>query len=139
MRQINGKASILIGLILMSGCGDSSTGPDEALIGRWGGGGIELIATERNVFVSAPCGAQLTGRGPIIPYQGQRFIISLDLTRPQGSGPNSQSTGAYALSGVISGDKINAELTAITIGGTFTQAYQLTRNAPQGGGPLECG
>jgi hypothetical protein len=119
-------------------CDNSSTAPKGALIGQWGGQGIELVATTNAIILNAECAAHFSGQGPIIPYEGNRFILSLDLDRPKGSGPNSQSTAAYALSGTISGELITVKLTAITIGGTFAHDYQLIRGAPQGSTQLEC-
>jgi hypothetical protein len=123
--------SLILAALAVVGCKNPSTAPENALIGQWGGGGVELIANARDVQVAAPCFAHLTARGPIIPYQGNRFILSLEMNRAE-SGPSSQSTGAHALSGTIAGDRITVELTSITIGGNFKNTYELVRDEPQG-------
>ena len=118
--------------LALAACDNPSTAPADALIGRWGGGGFELVANDRDVQVAAPCSVRLTARGPIIPYQGTRFIVSLERDRTGQLGLNAQSTGAHAISGTIAGDRITVELNSITIGGNSKRTFELVRGAPKG-------
>jgi hypothetical protein len=122
----------LLAVAVLAACADSTTTPSNALIGQWGGQGVELSIDAQNVILAAPCNSHFTGRGPIIPYQGSRFIVSLTRDSDGQVGQNNQSTSAHAVSGVTNGDQLTIQFTSITIGGNFLQSYTLMRNAPKG-------
>ena len=122
----------LVLALAVLGCGDSPTVPTNALTGQWGGQGIQLTIDAQSVSVVGPCAGSFSGRGPIIPYQGSRFIVSVARDSDGQTGLNNQSTSAHAVSGVINGDQLTIDFTSITIGGNSTRSYTLMRNAPRG-------
>jgi hypothetical protein len=106
-------------------CDNSVTVPDGALIGRWAGQGAELVLDGKTVRAEVLCGGKYQADGPIIPYQEKKFVLGVESTNPpiyRGS--------SVTLSGTIEGETIALEVTYISLAGSSTKFYTITRDAP---------
>ena len=107
-------------LSLFAACDDGPTTPAGAVTGLYGGRRLELISTGRSVRLQFVCAFALV-RSSIVPDSDGRFALP---ETPLGG--NSAST--VALSGRISGDRIDATVRILGQFGTWLEDYTLTRD-----------
>lgn len=111
---------VVVALSLLAACNDGPTIPAGAITGVFGGRHLEMISTGRSVRLNFICFSSSV-RSSIVPDDDGRF----DLPEMSIAG---SSPATVALSGHISGDRIDATVRTTGQFGTLIQDYTLMRD-----------
>jgi hypothetical protein len=119
-------AAVVASFALVVSCKGELVAPPNAVLGRFGGHGVELVATANAVRVQWVCNFAQFSR-PLVPATDGAFALSPTLI-PLG---NHGGNAAVAIRGTVSGSQIAFEAVWLTAAGEVsTSHFSVLANAP---------
>ena len=120
--MISRRLAVVASLALVLACSSDAVAPPNALLGRFGGRAVELVATGDGVRVQWSCSfAQFPT--PLIPSADGTFSFSPTLV-PLGNG---KGTAAVALRGVVRSTEIEFDAVWLAPSGDVTTSHYIVR------------
>ena len=117
-----GRLAVAASLALVMACNNEAVAPANALVGRFGGRAVELVATGEGVRVQWTCNfAQFAM--PLVPSADGTFSFSPTLV-PLGNG---KGTAAVALRGVVRSTEIEFDAVWLAPSGDVTTSHYVVR------------
>ena len=115
--------AVAVAVTMFAGCSDEPTAPEGALVGTFGGRLIRVTSERDYVRIDLVCGfTAVVADAHMIPDSAGRFTL-----------PEARGLWSYAaattvqLSGVVSGDRIDATIRFVTGSTERIQTYTLIR------------
>ena len=114
------RTAVLLSLLLSAACARDAVAPPNAVIGRFGGRGTELLASADRVRVQFVCSFAVFGQ-PILPDADGQFTLA-PVVVPTRSGPT-----ALAIKGVISPGGIAFDAVALSSSSEVTTTHHVVQ------------
>jgi hypothetical protein len=115
------RHAVLSSLLLIGACAGDPVAPPNAVLGRFGGRGTELVASAEQVRVQFVCSSAVFGQ-PLVPDANGSFSLAPVLV------PTRNGTAALAIKGTVNSGQIEFDAVVLSSTGEVTTTHHVVQS-----------